>query len=101
MLYVNGTLMISEISTDVNTLFVGRGDALITGGTSEGNCGVGEVTVGNDIHYIHLMDEAQNISTSIIDEVITEQHHEGTQDTDTGTGASLAETLVGGHLGAM
>ena len=90
------TLMISEISTDVNTLFVGRGDALITGGTSEGNCGVGEVTVGNDIH---LMDEAQNISTSIFDEIIIEQHHEGTQ--DTGTGDSLAETLVGGHLGAM
>ena len=90
------TLMISEISTDVNTLFVGRGDALITGGTSEGNCGVGEVTVGNDIH---LMDEARNISTSIFDEIITEQHHEGTQ--DTGTGDSLAETLVGGHLGAV
>ena len=54
------------------------------------------MTVGNNIH---LMDEAQNISTSVIDEVITEQHHEGTQ--DTGTGDSLAETLVGGHLGAV
>ena len=89
-------MTISETSTDVNTLFVGRGDALITGGTSEGNCGVGKVTVGNDIH---LMDEARNISTSIFDEIITEQHHEGTQ--DTGTGDSLAETLVGGHLGAV
>ena len=80
----------------MNSLFVGRGDALTTGGTSEGNCRVGEVTVGN---ATDLMDEAQNFSTPKIDEIITEQHHGGTQ--DTGTGTSLAESSVGGHLGVM
>ena len=89
-------LRISKAAPDVNTLFVGRGDALITGGTSEGNCGWGVVTVGNDTH---LMDEAQNISTSIFDEAISEQHHEGSL--NTGTGANLAENLVWGHVGVL
>ena len=87
-------VIFSERSTEVNNSFVGRGDALSTGGTYEGICGVGEVTVGN---ATTLMDESQNFPKPEIFDVITEQHQGGTQ--DTGTGTNLAESSW--HLGVM
>ena len=82
-------LKVSEGSTEVNYYLEGRVDAQPTWGTVDGNCGVGEVTVGNDKT---LMDEAQNFRifefsnfrtqfsnfrTQEFVEVITEQHQRG------------------------
>ena len=67
-------LKVSEGSTEVNYYLEGRVDAQPTWGTVDGNCGVGEVTVGNDKT---LMDEAQNFPTQEFVKVITEQHQGG------------------------
>ena len=84
-------LIFSEGPTEVNIYLEGRVDALHTGETVDGNCGVGEVTVDNNTT---LMDEAQNFPTPEIGDLITEQHQGNNR-----TGTNLAEPSVGGAWG--
>ena len=82
-------LIFSEGPTEVNIYLEGRVDALHTGETVDGNCGVGEVTVDNNTT---LMDEAQNFPTPEIDDVISEQHQGNNR-----PGTNLTVPSVGGH----